>query len=214
MAQEVDITRFTPSVAEVDGAQRPVLIPERRWYDALISSEGDEPIHRWTQKVTRDPDSPTIETDCWTWTGATDRSGYGRFSLGGQTVSAHAVLWAVEFGSPPALVYGPHGWEGVHLGHRCHDEDPACEGGPSCPHRRCVRPEHLHAQSHSANVRAGHAGEHHRRKTECPSGHAYAEHGFEYTDPRGTTRRYCSACKSGQRAAEFVGSRKALAVAA
>ncbi|WP_328683171.1 hypothetical protein [Streptomyces sp. NBC_00343] len=214
MAQEIDITRYTPSVAEVDGAQRPVLIPERRWYDALLSTEADAAIDRWNEKVFQDLNSPTASADCWTWTAALSADGYGEFSLGGQKARAHHILWSLEHGSPPQFVFGPKGWEQVHVGHLCHDQDETCEGGPQCRHRQCVNPDHLALQSHSANIRAGHAGEHHRRKTECPSGHAYVEHGFVYTDPRGTTRRYCRACQSGQRAAEFVGSRKLLGVAA
>ncbi|MGA5467821.1 hypothetical protein ACPCUK_03145 [Streptomyces arboris] len=213
MAQ-VEIDLYTPSFAEVDGRSQAVLIPERRWYDALLSGEGDQPIERWNSKVFQDLNSPTASTDCWTWTSSRDRDGYGSFSLGGQTARAHHILWAVEHGSPPAFVFGRNGWERVHLGHLCHDRDETCEGGPSCLHRRCVNPEHLALQSQSANVRAGHGGDHQRSKTQCPSGHAYAESGFSYTDPSGTTRRYCRPCKSGFRAPQFVGSRKHLAVAA
>lgn len=213
MAQ-VEIDLYTPSFAEVDGRSQAVLIPERRWYDALLSGDGDEPIDRWNSKVFQDLDSETASTDCWTWTAALTRDGYGEFSLGGQTMRAHHVMWAVEHGSPPALVFGPNGWERVHLGHLCHDRDETCAGGPSCLHRRCVNPEHLALQSQSTNVRAGHGGDFHRRKAQCPSGHAYADHGFSYTDPHGVTRRYCRPCKSGLRAPQFVGSRKHLAVAA
>jgi len=215
MAQ-IDITKFAPARAEVDGQQLDVLIPKRPWYDALLAGEGDEPIHRWTLKVRQNLDSPTASADCWSWTGAIDRRGYGVFHLGGQKVLAHFVLWAVEHGSPPAWAYGPNGWERVDLGHVCHDQDASCAGGPSCIHRRCVNsdPGHLQLQLHSTNVRLGLSGAYQRRKTQCPSGHSYAEFGRSYTDPKGRTRRYCSACKSGQRAPEFVGSRKQLAVAA
>ncbi|WP_327131989.1 HNH endonuclease [Streptomyces sp. NBC_01343] len=213
MAQ-VEIGLYTPSLAEVDGVQQPVLIPQRRWYDALLSGAGDEPIARWNSKVFQDLDSETASTDCWSWTSTLSEDGYGRFSLGGQSAQAHHVLWALEHGSPPAYVYGPNGWERVHLGHLCHDRDEACGGGPQCFHRRCVNPEHLALQSQSENFRAGHAGEHERRKTHCPSGHEYTVDGFTYTDPAGKTRRYCRPCKSGLRAPQFVGSRRGLEVAA
>ncbi|MFI1409384.1 hypothetical protein ACH4Y0_05560 [Streptomyces sp. NPDC020707] len=212
--QEIDLTRYTPAEAVVDGRISPVLIPERAWYDALLSGEGDEPIERWNSKVRQDLESETASEDCWTWIAARTVDGYGSFSLGGQTVRAHAVLWALEFGSPPAYVYGPHGWERVHLGHLCHDRDETCQGGPSCLHRRCVSPDHLALQSATENARAGHGGAHQRRKTHCPSNHAYAEFGFSYTDPGGTTRRYCRACQHGLRAPQFVGSRRGLEVAA
>lgn len=213
MAQ-VEIDLYMPSYAEVDGEIQPVLVPERRWYDALLSGEGDDPIERWNSKVHQDLNSETVSTDCWTWTAALSHDGYGDFSLSGQKARAHHILWSLEHGSPPAFVYGSRGWERVHLGHLCHDRDETCEGGPSCLHRRCVNPEHLALQSQSENLRAGHAGGHERRKTHCPSGHSYAEDGFTYTDPRGKSRRYCRPCKSGQRSAQFVGSRKAMEAAA
>jgi hypothetical protein len=208
MPQVVDIGLFTPSFAEVDGKIQPVLVPERRWYDALLSGEGDEPIERWNRKVHQDLDSPTASSDCWLWTACLSEDGYGAFHLGGQTARAHHILWALEHGSPPAYVFGANGWEKVHLGHLCHDRDQTCVGGPSCVHRRCVNPEHLGLQSSSTNTRVGLCGQHQRRKTHCPSGHAYTEHGYLYTDPAGKTRRYCRSCKTGQRSAEFVGSRK------
>ncbi|MDX3712760.1 hypothetical protein PV733_28235 [Streptomyces europaeiscabiei] len=214
MPQEVDLTRYTPSMAEVDGQIQPVLVPERRWYDALLSGQGDEPIERWNSKVFQDLNSSTASSDCWAWTASRSEDGYGTFSLGGQTARAHHVLWALEHGSPPAYVFGPKGWEKVHLGHLCHDRDETCAGGPSCLHRRCVNPEHLALQSAGENARAGHGSDHLRNRTHCPSGHEYAVDGFTYTDPAGKTRRYCRPCKSGQRAAQFVGSRKALEVAA
>ncbi|MET9848897.1 hypothetical protein [Streptomyces ossamyceticus] len=201
-------------MAEVDGQVQPVLIPERRWYDALLSGEGDEPIERWNSKVFQDLNSPTASSDCWSWTSALNDDGYGRFSLGGQSARAHHVLWALEHGSPPAYVYSPRGWEVVHLGHLCHDRDETCGGGPQCLHRRCVNPDHLALQSAAENIRASHSADHLRNRTHCPSGHEYAVDGFTYTDPAGKTRRYCRPCKSGQRAPQFVGSRKALEVAA
>lgn len=210
----INLSNYTPARMTVDGRLADVLVPRARWYDALLAGEGDEPIHRWTIKVRQDLDSPSIASDCWQWAAATDAHGYGRFSLGGEAVRAHAILWAVEFGCPPSFVHGQQGWETVDLGHLCHDRDASCAGGPSCPHRRCVNVEHLALMSHSANVRAGRAGEHLRRRTECPSGHDYETSGYPYTDPSGVTRRYCRSCQSGGRAPEFVGLRKTMAVSA
>ncbi|MFI0939167.1 hypothetical protein [Streptomyces sp. NPDC021020] len=213
----LDLTRYTPSRARVDGQLMDVLIPPRRWYDALLASQGDELLDRWNPRVHQDLGSPTASHDCWVWTGGVSSGGYGVFRLGGQQTYAHKIAWAIEHGSPPAFAFGPHGWEGVHLGHMCHDADSSCPGGTSDPHRRCCNPGHLGLQLHSTNVRAGRSGEHQRRKITCPSGHDYATNGYLYTDPARVTRRYCRACKSGGRAVEFVGIRKAtqeLAVAA
>jgi hypothetical protein len=213
----IDITRYTPSRALVDGRLADVLVPERPWYDTLVAADSDELLHRWNTKVHQDLNSPTTAEDCWTWTAGTAWNGYGTFSIGGRTVRAHHVLWAIEHGSPPAFVHGLHDWERVDVSHLCHDRDTACEGGPTCRHRRCVNPAHLTLLSHGANVRAGRSGEHLRRRVSCPSRHSYAEHGYVYTSPAGVSRRYCRACQTGDRAVEFVGIRKAaldLAVAA
>lgn len=205
----IDLARYIPSRALVDGRLADVLTPERAWYDQLVAADSDELLNRWNVKVHQDLNSPTTAEDCWTWTAGTNPGGYGTFKVNGGSVLAHHVLWAVEHGSPPHYVHGLHGWERVDVSHVCHDRDASCAGGLTCKHRRCVNPEHLSLMSHSANVRSGRGGEHLRSRTECPSGHSYAEHGFPYTDPAGVTRRYCRACKSGGRAVEFIGARKA-----
>jgi hypothetical protein len=213
----IDLARHTPSRAVVDGRLMDVLVPPRPWHDALVASQGDELLDRWNPRVYQDLGSDTVERDCWVWTGGISSSGYGAFRVGGQQVAAHKIVWAIENGAPPAFAFGQRGWERVHLGHKCHDADPSCTGGTSDPHRLCCNPGHLGLQLHSTNVRAGRSGEHLRRRVSCPSGHDYSVYGFRYTDPSGVTRRYCAACKSGGRAPEFVGTRKAateLAVAA
>lgn len=61
---------------------------------------------------------------CWLWLGATDRDGYGRFSVGGQTRSAHRFAWT--------LARGPiaHGLLVLHAGdhRRCVDRAPRRAG--------------------------------------------------------------------------------------
>ncbi|MET9222218.1 hypothetical protein ABZX65_26105 [Streptomyces sp. NPDC003300] len=213
----VNITRYAPSRAVVDGLLADVLVPERPWYDAIRAAQGDELLDRWNRLVFQDLGSPTVSTDCWTWSASTATDGYGTFSIGGRTVRAHHVAWGFVYGNPAAYVHGLRGWERVDVSHDCHDSDASCAGGPTCQHRRCVNPEHLSLLRHSANVRAGRSGEHQRNKVACPSGHSYSEFGHLYTDPSGMTRRYCSACRSGGRAVEFIGVRKGaleLAVAA
>ncbi|QHA04593.1 hypothetical protein GQF42_16000 [Streptomyces broussonetiae] len=218
--QTLDISGLTPSRAVVDGALRQVLIPaEQPWYDKLLVDAmapelggGSKIFDRFNAKIHQGLNSSTIDKNCWTWMGQPTSNGYGIFNLDGHKVRAHHILWTVTFDLVPVLAHVDDRCQRVHVGHQCHDADPTCPGG-RCRHRLCVRVEHLALQTHAANDRAGHSGEHHRRKTHCPSDHAYAVSGYSYTDPQGTTRRYCRACKAGERAPEFVGIRKQLVVA-
>lgn len=67
---------------------------------------------------------------CWLWTGALDKDGYGRFSIGhtGRR-KPHRVAYELEYGQLQP---------GVHLDHACH--------APSC-----VRPTHLRPVTHKEN---------------------------------------------------------------
>jgi hypothetical protein len=98
---------------------------------------------------------------CWLWTGGLDRDGYGRFQArrpggGWGYVPAHRWAWEAEHGRPVPL--------GLTLDHRCHTTDPDCPGGRACPHRRCVRPDHLEPVTTAENRRRAHAR---RRTTEA-----------------------------------------------
>ena len=84
---------------------------------------------------------------CWTWTARTNPDGYGVFKVrrpaGGWT-EARAHRWAFE---------QLRGQTPLPLDHLCHTTDPACPGGPTCPHRRCVNPAHLEEVSSRENRR-------------------------------------------------------------
>jgi hypothetical protein len=69
---------------------------------------------------------------CWTWMGAADRDGYGRFHVPrGETDTAHRVAWRLTFGPIP---------DGLQVLHKC-DNPP------------CVRPDHLYVGTNEDNVR-------------------------------------------------------------
>lgn len=83
-------------------------------------------------------------TGCWIWQ-KNVRLGYGRAWRDGRLVSAHRWFWEQRNGSIP---------EGLDLDHTCHNGS-GCPGGHSCPHRRCVNPDHLEVVSRAINVRRG-----------------------------------------------------------
>lgn len=84
---------------------------------------------------------------CWLWTADLDKGGYGRFKarVNGLWVprQAHIVAWE--------LTHGPV-TRGHTLDHCCHNDDDACPGGRLCPHRACVRPDHLEPVTRRENT--------------------------------------------------------------
>ena len=86
----------------------------------------------------------TVTDGCWPWTGPTDASGYSILYRQRRTVLAHRAAYAATHGPiPPGHIV-------VRL---CHDPE-TCEGGPTCPHRRCVNPDHLAATPRAAPPRS------------------------------------------------------------
>ncbi len=85
------------------------------------------------------------------------------------------------------MVYGdpPRGYV---LDHLCHKRDE-CDGGPTCPHRRCVNPQHVELVTHQVNTLRG-CGRAAKFavQTRCPRDHLY-----DITYRNG--RRGCLTCK-------------------
>lgn len=109
------------------------------------------------------------------WQSYRATNGYGRFRIGDRTVPAHRFAWELERGPLPGT---------LQLDHQCHNADPLCNRGDDCPHRRCVRPDHLRAVTPLVNSRA-------RITNVCINGHPYDEENTRYT-PQG--KRACRAC--------------------
>jgi len=128
--------------------------------------------------------------DCWLWTGARRKDGYaviGEGGHGGQNLLVHRVGWESEYGPVP---------EGLQIDHRCHNDDLACPGGFTCPHRACVRPSHLEAVTQQVNLARGRGVEAaavlRRAKTHCPQDHPYSGDNL-YVTPAG--KRTCRECQ-------------------
>lgn len=107
---------------------------------------------------------------CWWWTGTLDKNGYGRMRQGRRHIGAHRFVLA----SLGADI------EGKVVMHGC--DEP-----------RCVNPAHLSvgtvSDNQSDSVKKGrHACV---KRTHCPAGHSYAEHGVIRNG-----KRYCRPCQS------------------
>lgn len=112
---------------------------------------------------------------CWLWTANRNkaRHGYGQFdyAIDGRQVTwrAHRLAYCLVRGDIP---------EGMGLDHLCNNPP-------------CVNPAHLEPTAHRDNVLRGTAPPGmNARKTHCPRGHSFAEHGKEYP---GAGRR-CGTC--------------------
>jgi hypothetical protein len=117
-------------------------------------------------------DKFTVGDDCWEWFATTSGGGYGRIRVNGILEYAHRILYQIFVGSIPT---------GLDLDHLCHNEAVQrgeCTGGPTCKHRRCVRPSHLEPATRSLNSSRGKTGSstaaRNQAKTHCPSDHPYS----------------------------------------
>lgn len=104
--------------------------------------------HRFFAKV-------HMTSDCWLWTGARLRTGYGRFWCDGSNRAAHRVAYERYHG----CVVSPE----LHMDHLCRN--------PSC-----VRPDHLEPVTPRENTLRSPIAPAavNSRKTHCPQGHPYS----------------------------------------
>jgi hypothetical protein len=119
----------------------------------------------------------TQQGDCWVWTAARSRGGYGMFTCSKRAGKcckgyAHVVAYMWLRADVP---------DGLDLDHLCRN-------------RACVNPWHLDPVPRRVNLLRGdrsHVGRNQRDKTHCPQGHPYSE-ANTYVYPDG--RRKCREC--------------------
>lgn len=113
----------------------------RRW-------RGQLPPQRFASKI------KPLPNGCWLYTGAKEKSGYGKFSIGRVTVLAHCYAFECVRGVIP---------KGLTLDHKCRLEG-------------CVRPSHLEPVTIRINLLRGNTLQAANvAKTHCPKGHPYDE---------------------------------------
>ena len=114
--------------------------------------------------------------DCWEWTAATTKTGYGWFRPGpAGPITAHRFAWLALVGDIP----------------------PELEIDHLCRNRLCVNPDHLELVTHAENVARG-ASPRIRawRQGTCQQGHPRSESVLR----RGTNRVvYCKSCRRMKR---------------
>lgn len=126
--------------------------------------------------------SKVTKTDgCWLWDAQTVR-GYGRFWFDGKSRAAHVLAWVAANGPVP---------DGMDLDHRCHSK--ACRLGEQCPHRRCVRPDHLLPVTGAVNtLRGTSVSAMNALKTECVNRHPFDDDNTRISPQTG--ERICRTC--------------------
>lgn len=67
------------------------------------------------ERFWRNVDAPECFSECWAWTGAKNRKGYGEFWISGRTRRAHRLAWAMINGPIPS---------GLVINHLCNT--PSC----------------------------------------------------------------------------------------
>lgn len=115
-----------------------------------------------------------VTDDCWLWTAAIDKAGYGRIGEGTKVLYAHRVAYELAVGPIPA---------GLVIDHLCRT-------------RNCVNPDHLEVVPQRRNILRGVAfSAENAAKTHCLRGHEFTPENTRIRIRPGDTERVCIACQ-------------------
>lgn len=147
----------------------------------------------WWTEMDKTPDG------CWYWPGPKSPQGYGVAS--GPRGTRGAYTYAFELANGPIK-------QGMTVDHTCHNYDETCLGGPICPHRPCVRPDHLRAVTHGVNVSSSPNFWPARRaaQTHGACGHELSGDNV-YRSANGT--RECRTCRNARKRAAYHANHRA-----
>lgn len=151
----------------------------KNWYDGLEPRQELEAeleavrireteILFWLKVIRRGPN------ECWDWTGARTKTGYGHMRVAGKDFYVHRFAYDLLVDPIP---------EGLVIDHLCRN-------------RLCVNPTHLEAVPQRRNVLRGEgipAINYH--KTECPHGHPYTPENTYIQTVNGRNHRSCLTCR-------------------
>ena len=115
--------------------------------------------------------------ECWRWTAAIDKHGYGRFSKGGRMRLAHRMSYEGLVGPIP---------QGMDLDHLCRN-------------RACVNPYHLEPVSRSVNLSRSPLMARGQNKTHCPRGHMYTPENTRITTQGARACRTCERARNREK---------------
>ena len=128
------------------------------------------------------------ESGCWIWVGYVGTNGYGTITFENRTRQAHRMSYETFVGPIP---------EGLDIDHSCHRPE-TCAGGKSCPHRRCINPDHLSPMTRENNARRGCKC----AVTHCPKGHEYTLENTWFNTRGSRQCRICGVASSHHRYVE------------
>ena len=153
-----------PTTADLQRPAPAQAAPRPAWEPSPPA--GLSPHRRFWSKVEK-----IAGCDCWIWTGALAKKGYGHLSKGRDINESQAHRYSYR------LAYGPIP-EGMLVCHKC---DIPC----------CVRPDHLFLGTYTDNILDAVKKRRHgnSRLTQCPAGHSYDSARWY----RGS--RYCRVCE-------------------